>query len=296
MTLRVRAHAKINLALAVGPPDSTGPTPMHPIASWMAPIDLADDIELTRLPDGIPPIVEVQWASGEPIDWPIERDLTYRAHAALEDELNARLPVGITVTKSIPAGGGVGGGSADAAAVLRGLDALFDLRLPPDRLRAIASTLGSDIPFFIDDAVPPGSPPRPALVTGLGDQIERLPRAHADLVLLLPPFGCPTGEVYRAFDRLDPGPLRAEAVASLAHAGTIDTHALFNDLAAPAEAVRPELADLRARAREIASGPVHVSGSGSTLFIPAKFPEAARALAQRLTTDLGVQTLVTKLA
>jgi 4-diphosphocytidyl-2C-methyl-D-erythritol kinase len=76
VTLRLRAHAKINLALAVGPPDISG---MHAIASWMAPIDLADDIELTRLPDGIPPIVEVQWASGEPIDWPIERDLTYRA-------------------------------------------------------------------------------------------------------------------------------------------------------------------------------------------------------------------------
>lgn len=295
MTLRIRAHAKINLALAVAPPDADS---MHPIASWMAPIDLADDIELTRLPDGEPARITVRWASGDPVGWPLDQDLARRAHATLEADLRTRLPVRITVTKSIPAGGGVGGGSADGAAVLRGLDSVFALRLPGERLRAIASTLGSDLPFFIDDALPPADAPRPALVTGLGDRIERLPRVPGHLVLLLPPFGCPTGEVYRAFDRLPPHPphpLRVSAVATLARAGALDTHALFNDLAPAAEAVRPELADLRARASALARGPVHVSGSGSTLFIPASAEQDARDLAHRLHAELRVPTLVTRL-
>ncbi len=293
MTLRLRAHAKINLALAVAPPDPEG---MHPIASWMAPIDLADELELTRLPEGHPTTITVRWATGHPVDWPIDHDLTHRAHAALEATLDTTLPVRITVTKSIPAGGGVGGGSADAAAVLRGLNALFALDLPASRLRTIARTLGSDIPFFIDDALPPGDPPRPALVTGLGDRIERLPRITHDLVLLLPPFGCPTGEVYRAFDRLPPRPLRADAVTALARAATLDTHALFNDLTPAAEAIRPELTDLRARAATIAQSPVHLSGSGSTLFtIPAP-DQQPHDLAHRLHAGLQIPTLVTRLA
>jgi 4-diphosphocytidyl-2-C-methyl-D-erythritol kinase len=264
------AHAKINLALAVDRPLSDGPCAgMHPIASWMAPIDLADTVTVERADASS---CDITWSDGDPVEWPLERDLAARAHAAMEDEFGP-LPARITVRKSIPAGGGLGGGSTDAGAVLRALNHLFALGLGADRLRTIAATLGSDIPFFIPDDPDPASPLAPALVTGLGERIERVgvcdpahPGAAIPLLLIFPPFACPTGEVYRAFDEHPPAHFRGDDVEAIARAGVCDTTVLFNDLAAPAIAIRPDLGVLRADLRRHLGRPVHVSGSGSTLF------------------------------
>jgi len=261
------AHAKLNLALAVGPPIARGPgAGFHPIASWMVPIDLADEVRIEPLPPGSTSRVEVRWQSGSPVEWPVESDLATRAHRALE-AVAGPLPCVIRVTKSIPAGGGLGGGSSDAAAVLRGLAQAFELSPAPGALSALAHSLGSDIPFFIDEDRPPDHPPRPALVTGLGDAVERLDARTPDapVLLICPPFGCPTGEVYRTFDAA-PRPFRPEAVDRLARAPGLDPADLFNDLAEPAERVRPALAGLRRALTEGLGVPVHVSGSGSTLF------------------------------
>ena len=155
--LVLSAHAKVNLALSVGPPIADGPRAgMHPIASWMAPVELSDTIEIATLEPGSDARAEIV-GDGVQVNWLVANDLTLRAVRALENEAGRSLPVGVRVTKRIPAGGGLGGGSSDAAAVLRGLDALLGrghgLGLGHEKLRAIAATLGSDIPFFIDDAV-----------------------------------------------------------------------------------------------------------------------------------------------
>jgi 4-diphosphocytidyl-2-C-methyl-D-erythritol kinase len=197
--LRIRAHAKVNLALAVGAPIPEGKprAGMHPIASWMVAIDLADEVEIRAAERAT---FEIEWASGAPIEWEPRDDLAVRAHAEMERAVGHRLPARIRVRKHIPAGGGLGGGSADAGAVLRGLDAMFKLRLPEPELHAIASRLGSDVPFFVDPGVDVDRPPRPALVTGLGGTIERTPATSGDVTLFFPSFGCPTGAVYAAFD------------------------------------------------------------------------------------------------
>ena len=296
----LRAHAKINLALAVAPPiREPGPTEgMHPIASWMAPIGLADTVEIVRVPESAAVSGhDIAWADGSPIEWPIGSDLAVRAHRALEADTGRDLPVRITVRKSIPAGGGLGGGSADAAAVLCGLNRLYGRGLGTDRLRTIASSLGSDIPFFIPDNPNPGSPPGAALVTGLGEMIEPAPvrglvgneneergDAGIPITLVFPVFGCPTGEVYRAFDEsLDVGAaFRADRVAAMADAGLIDPSALFNDLAGPACRVRPTLAVIMERIADEVGGPVHVSGSGSTVFVFGSWADRLRAV---LTTE-----------
>jgi len=271
------ACAKVNLALAVGPPDSGG---MHPIASWMAPIDLADDITLTRLPEGAESRCEIAWAADaprpSPIDWPVESDLGVRAHRLLEEEVGRPLPVRLEVRKRIPVGGGLGGGSSDAAAVLMGVSELFELGVPEGRLAALSRRLGSDVAFFLDAEVGSG-PPRPAIVTGLGDRIERVARVPAELTLLLPPFGCPTGPVYRAYDEGGPAPLREAEVRALAaearRTGQVPWERLFNDLAEPAARAVPAFGELVGRlqlaAEKAGAGPVCVSGSGSTLFAPA---------------------------
>lgn len=269
--LEIRAFAKLNLALAVAPAEHEGPRRgWHRVCSWMHAIDLRDDVrvEVDRSLHG--PVLDVRWAddaplhTGEAVAWDVEQDLALRAARLLGEAV----PLRITVRKRIPDGGGLGGGSSDAAAVLRAGDALLGLNLGPARLREMAMGLGSDVAFFIDDAHPSlDTPPRPAVVAGFGEAIDRLPAPaeRVGVTLALPPFGCATGEVYGAFDGLCPGPLREVAVRGLAGMSP-RVAALFNDLAAAAEIVRPTLRDLRARLGRAWSCPVHVTGSGSVLF------------------------------
>lgn len=310
-TLTLPAHAKINLALSVGP--AAPPKGYHPIASWFAAISLHDTVTLTRLDEGSPSLHVIRWATSAdgapaprptPIDWPIEKDLAVRAHRLLESHIGRALPVHLELIKRTPVGGGLGGGSSDAASTLVGLNRLFALRLAPGELARLSTALGSDIAFFIDedatrtaavdpassDDPAPASAPRPALVTGFGERIERT-RAPliTDLLLLLPPFGSPTGPVYAAFDALPPRTLNEQRVRALVDgclpigSGRLDPALLFNDLAAPACAVEPRLGDLLARLRPLWPHVVHVTGSGSTMFVipDPKTPIALADLAAR---------------
>jgi 4-diphosphocytidyl-2-C-methyl-D-erythritol kinase len=163
--------------------------------------------------------------------------------------------------KRIPVGGGLGGGSSDAAAMLRGVRELHGLAVSDGELAEIARGLGSDVPFLVRG----GS----AIVEGLGERLEhheRLPDVHA--VLAFPAAACPTGPVYGKFDLLRPdASLQAARVRALASAVTLAHDAPFNDLAEPAIAVTPSLADEIAEIAGLSGRRVHVSGSGSTLFV-----------------------------
>jgi 4-diphosphocytidyl-2-C-methyl-D-erythritol kinase len=265
-----RAHAKINLALSVGPPIQGGlHAGYHPIASWFSCIDAWDDVRLARR-DEPSSVYEIAWASDAPrptpIDWPLEKDLAVRAHRLMEEAGGRALPVSLRIEKRIPVGGGLGGGSSDAAAALLGVNTLFDLQWPLERLRSLSVKLGSDVAFFLDDAVTP----RAARVSGLGDRIERVRSLAWPVLVIFPAFGCPTGPVYKAYDR-NPVPLRENDVSHLVRQslerGAIDSRSLFNDLAEPACIVQPQLRDLIAGLSGHAQRPVHVTGSGSTLFV-----------------------------
>ncbi len=269
MRVTGRAYAKLNLALSVGPPlpASHAKAGMHPIASWMHSIDLWDDVEVETLAAG-PSRLEILWAADaprpSPIDWPPEKDLGARAHRLLEGEAGRELPASIRMTKRVPVGGGLGGGSSDAAAVLLGVNRAFGLGLSLPRLAELSRGLGSDVAYFLDEQ----SPARPAIVTGLGDRVERTARAAGWAVLVIPAFGCATGAVYRAFDGLGAQRLRDAEVRSLA-AGPIDAGRLFNDLTGAAAMVQPGLGPLLERVERASGRPVCISGSGSTLFVTA---------------------------
>lgn len=268
------AHAKINLALAVAPPRAGDG--LHPICSWFAPITLADDVSVERLEAGATPRYTIEWAPDAPrptpIDWPIEKDLAVRAHRLLEAEVGRSLPIALRVSKRIPTGGGLGGGSSDAASTLRAVVDAFELSIAPARLAAIALTLGSDVPYFLLD------PPSAAVVEGVGERIAPAPAPRGDLVLIFPPFGCATGPVYRAFDALPPGPFRAEEVRSMALSADPRGATLFNDLLPAARRVEPALAEIIREAERAAAAPIHMTGSGSTLFaFFERAPQADRA-------------------
>ena len=214
------------------------------------------------------------------IDWSIRDDLAVRAHLALEEHVGRPLPVQMKLDKRIPVGGGLGGGSSNAAAMLRAVDTLHGLKMSDQALTDIASTLGSDVPFFLHG----GS----ALVEGTGASIQphgTCPKFHA--VLVFPKISCPTGAVYRAFDESSSVPFRCEQVESMV-SPTPDAQAFFNDLAAPAMSVAPELAEVHDRVAAVAEVPIHVSGSGSTLFIPCSDALHAGALAAAVHEQLDL--------
>jgi len=274
-----RAYAKLNLALSVGAPIDAPQSPRHgyhPICSYMHAIDLCDEVVIERLEDGESSAFEIGWAeddgSTRPVEWAIEQDLVFRAHAALQRTTRRSLPSAVKVTKSIPAGGGLGGGSSDAACVLMGLDRVFGLGLGISALRDIAMTLGSDIAYFIDEH----TPARPAIVSGFGESIERVDTKHVgcEVTLVLPRFGCSTGGVYQAFDRLGPDAVDVPAVRRVVDSDTLVDAMLINDLTPAACIVEPRLGALIERIRKSIGRGVHVTGSGSTCFVLGRVDRA----------------------
>lgn len=279
-TVSVAAQAKVNLALAVGPPRAGDG--FHPISSWMARISLADELLVTRLEDDRLSRYAILWHKDaprtSPIDWSITKDLTVRGHQLLEREVGRSLPVQMKLEKRVPVGGGLGGGSADAAAMMLAVRELFELDVSDQRLMELSKELGSDVAYFLGEGA--------ALVEGVGDSVERTPDVRGDLVLVLPEFGCPTGPVYKTFDAMNPGELRYEPVRAMAHSGTIMAGALFNDLFEPAKRVAPGLTEIIERVGAITGKLVHMSGSGSTLFVVADGAEEAEEMARRVGAEV----------
>jgi 4-diphosphocytidyl-2-C-methyl-D-erythritol kinase len=201
----------------------------------------------------------------QPIDWPIERDLAVRAHRALERYVGRPLPVRLTLEKRIPAGAGLGGGSADAAGTLHAINEAYGLDLPKPTRHALAATLGSDVAFALQAIA--GSPH--AIASGFGESLRVVhPRWNrCEATLLLPPFGCPTAEVYRAFDEVSKSTINDRGLPqSVAQAEILADDLLFNDLTDAAMRVQPQLREVFEAVRPLGKVP-HLTGSGSAVFM-----------------------------
>ncbi|MEM8758487.1 MAG: hypothetical protein AAGF47_11995 [Planctomycetota bacterium] len=201
-----QAYAKLNLALSVGPPIAEGlpGAGLHPIASWMVPIALTDAVTVEPRADGSGIELHRSWADEAPLPrpmrWGDEQDLAVRALRRLGAAAGRELGARVVVEKRIPFGGGLGGGSSDAAVCLLAANAAFGLGRSVADLAELGAMLGSDVPFFLDEPLlDRDGPPRAALVTGTGDRVERIETRPAPLLLILPPFGCATAEVFDAF-------------------------------------------------------------------------------------------------
>ena len=281
------APAKVNLALSVGSPDASG---MHPISSLMATCAFGDDLEVRRLlPDRFSRY-SIDWHPDArrrtDIDWPILKDLAVRAHLLLESRLDRKFPVQLRLQKRIPVGGGLGGGSSNGAAMLRALDALFELNLRVEFLESLARELGSDVPFLVRGGH--------AIVEGTGESLEHVEGSETHLVLAFPEIQCPTGLVYRAFDTLRPNAaLAPQRVRALA-ADRVRPQSPFNDLADAAYSVAPALIDVSRKIEGIAELPVHVSGSGSTLFVVCDSDIHAEILAGAIEMRAGIPAVATR--
>jgi 4-diphosphocytidyl-2-C-methyl-D-erythritol kinase len=225
----VLAHAKLTVSLRVLGTRSDG---YHLIDAEMVTLDLADELVFAE-GDGL----EVVGGAGLPVVAD-DDNLVRRALRAVGRTAH------VTLTKRIPAGGGLGGGSADAAAVLRwaGVDDL-----------ALAASLGADVPFCLRGGR--------ARVTGIGEVLDPLPPVERTFTLLTPPFGVSTPAVYRAWDELG-GP-------------TADGP---NDLEPAALVVEPRLAAWRDRLGDATGQTPVLAGSGSTWFVEGAFPGEDRVV------------------
>ena len=226
----VVAPAKLTLSLRITGVRDDG---YHLIDAEMVSLDLADELEFDPDGDGL----DVVGATGLPV--PADDDNLVRRALRIVGRT-----AHVTLTKRIPAGAGLGGGSADAAAVLRwaGCDDA-----------ATAATLGADVPFCLIGGR--------ARVGGIGEVVEPLPFEARTLTLLTPPFGVATPAVYRAWDELG-GPSATGP----------------NDLEPAAMVVEPRLAAWRDRLGDATGRTPVLAGSGSTWFVDGAFPGEDRVV------------------
>ena len=281
--VRVRASAKINLHLGVGAPRPDG---FHELHTVYQAISLHDELTVTTADDWT---IETRTASYvDPAALPATGDNIVTTAARL---LAARhgIPVSgrVEVAKSIPVAGGLAGGSADGAAALVALDALWDLHTPRGELLELAGHLGSDVPF----AVLGGT----GLGTGHGELVEPVPDpGHWSWVVVPSREGMSTPAVYRHFDELVvPGAAATppSADALLAALTTRDPEALaptlHNDLQEPAFDLRPDLGALVAAGEKAGALRGLVSGSGPTCVFLCRDDDHAAAVADALRPAYG---------
>jgi 4-diphosphocytidyl-2-C-methyl-D-erythritol kinase len=262
-SLTIGAPAKVNLFLGVG---SMRPDGYHAVQTVLHTLAFGDTVTLT-------PSDELTLTCDVDLGIPASSNLAYRAAQAFSAAFGLDVLLDIGLSKRIPAGAGLGGGSSDAAAVLAGLAHWASLPFDEARLLEVAASLGADVPFLIEGGA--------ALMDGRGDHfVRRFKPIVAPVVLVRPPIPVPTAEAYRAFDAA-PQPvgdlrpvtdsLRAEDVPSLA-AG------LANNMLVASSALVPEIAEalefLRADGAVLGAT---MAGSGSAVFaICASVAEAAR--------------------
>jgi 4-diphosphocytidyl-2-C-methyl-D-erythritol kinase len=242
------APAKLNLCLYVGPTREDG---LHEICSLFEPLELADRLQLSA--------AAADEVLCEGIEGP---DLTAKALAALRENGWDAPPLRIEVTKRVPVAAGLGGGSADAAAVLR------LARGEVEGLRSIAAEIGADVPSQLQ--------PRPCLVAGAGEVIEPAPPPAEHGVVLIPQAeGLATADVYAEADRL--GITRGESELEVIRRRLRDAvdeggspigyrEHLVNDLQPAAISLRPQIEDALAALADAGAAHAMVTGSGPTAF------------------------------
>lgn len=270
------APAKLNLFLDV---KGLRPDGYHELETLFVALEFGDDLEVVTGPeDGVRLVLE---GGGEAPDGP--ENLVVRAAHAWRAAVGARCPwrgVRLRLLKRIPVGGGLGGGSSDAAATLRALQdqAPAQARLAPEELAAVARGLGADVPFFLGGGA--------AVGRGRGDLIEPLVGAPpVDVVLITPPWGHETAKVFRHVgQRLRPPAPDglATAVAALRSGRPERIRAAHeNALALAAMRAYPAFTRFASEVERALNRPPCLSGSGSTLYdVPD--PGEAEAVARRV--------------
>ncbi|MBF4462811.1 MULTISPECIES: 4-(cytidine 5'-diphospho)-2-C-methyl-D-erythritol kinase [unclassified Rathayibacter] len=276
--VHARAPGKINLFLKVGAVRDDG---YHELATAFQSLSLYEDVHASEAPDFSVEFSGSIDTSGLPLDG---SNLAIRAARALARATGHRGGVHLEIEKNVPIAGGMGGGSADAAATLLACDALWGTACTREQLLGIASSLGADVPFSFTGGT--------AIGVGRGDELSpALAKGRFEWVLVLSEEGLSTPEVYRELDRhrerhlhdfspiaatpsIDPNVLQALRAGD---AGLL-AESMYNDLQAPALHLQPGLARILEHGEQSGALGGIVSGSGPTVAFLAADADAALEL------------------
>ena len=272
--MTIAAYAKVNFTLEVL---GVRPDGYHDLRSVVVPMSLADEVVLEPAED-----VTLALRSLESLK--AEDNLAVRAARLLQRVSGRKDGVSITLAKRIPVGGGLGGGSADAAAVLNGLNEMWGVGIPRKELAVLGAEIGSDVPALVLGGT--------VLMEGRGERVSPI-AFHSSpftfhLVLANPGTFCSTPEIFKAFNeplRNRPEILYNMRLAMQAGDSAAVARALQNDLAATAMRLHPEIEVARRRLEEAGCLGAAMSGSGATVFGIARDATEAGRIARELETE-----------
>jgi 4-diphosphocytidyl-2-C-methyl-D-erythritol kinase len=289
MIVRTVAPAKINWTLEVL---GKRPDGYHEIKSVMQTIDLCDEVEVSKEPgsrneergSSVKAGSAALVVDGEGHE-ATEQDLTLRAVRALEEATGRKLPVSIGLIKRIPLAAGLGGGSSDAAAVLRAMDRLYELGLSRERLAEIGATVGSDVPFFAYGGT--------ALSEGRGERVTALPDVRLAWLLILDPRFLVQEKTKRLYEALNSGNWSAGALSSalaerLNSNISVGCGGITNAFERPALEIFPGLRKHRDAMRDAGAPAVFLAGAGPALCSVFDSRRAASAVGDRIAADARV--------
>ncbi|MDR3091228.1 MAG: 4-(cytidine 5'-diphospho)-2-C-methyl-D-erythritol kinase [Clostridiales bacterium] len=280
--IHLRPRAKINLTLEITGRRADG---YHEISTVMQTLRLRDDLFISKTPRK-----EIYLAT-ENLTLPPEENLVHKAARLLEPLYREKFSGGISMrlVKRIPSEAGLGGGSSDAAAALRGLNRLFELGLAPAELERLGAGLGADVPFFIRGGT--------RLARGIGEILTPLPPCPPLWVVLAkPPFAVLTAWAYGKLDETGDfgAPAEFDFTGDTLNLREIARKAQ-NFLQAPVAARHPEIVEIAAFLRRRGALLAMMSGSGSCVFGLFENPNKARAAKDALPRRFGgVWAAVTK--
>jgi 4-diphosphocytidyl-2-C-methyl-D-erythritol kinase len=280
MPLEKKSPCKVNLLLNILGRRADG---FHELETVMQPVNLCDEMTFERAGSGL----RLTCSNPElPTD---SKNLVHRAATSFLAAAEISDGVRIHLQKNLPLAGGIGGGSANAAVTFTALNELFGLPLSPEKLHALAATLGSDVPFFLHD--------QPALATGRGEKVkllENFPALNGKAFFLAHPgFGISTPWSYQSLARF-PEAMHGRAGRAAELISKLQMHDLsaaasgfYNSLETPAFDKFPVLELYQEFLQENGAEVALMSGSGSTTFAIAKNLAAAESLAEKFKSQFG---------
>ncbi len=272
MSLALCGYAKINLTLEALAKRADG---YHEIATVLQTVSLADTLtfELGQALDLSCNVPSLRSAD----------NLVLKAATLLREETGCPKGASIRLTKEIPVAAGLGSGATDAATTLIGLNRLWELNLPPQRLVELAANLGSDVPFFLCGGT--------VLAKGRGEKVIPLPPApELWMVLLTPAIEPVAGKTAQLYSQLNTshftsGEFTERLVAHLHEGQSINASLLFNVFEQVAFDFFPKLFDYRSRFLRAGATSVHLAGAGSTLFALVPGEAQGKAILSNLEAD-----------
>lgn len=279
-SVSLKARAKINLTLDVTGVRDDG---YHLVEMIMQTISLCDTVQMRKeVKKGIWLKCNVKWL---PCD---EGNIAYRAAAKMMDKFNIQEGVSISITKKIPIAAGLAGGSTDCAAVLKGMNILFELGLSENELMEIGAELGSDVPFCIMEGT--------AIAEGVGERVTRIsPCPEMDMVLVKLPVSVSTPTVYKRLDAVDIT-YHPDTRAMLESIENRDVKAISSALSNVLELVtikmHPRIDEIKAALVEKGAIGAVMSGSGPSVFGIFKDKQAACLAADEIREMFNIKDVI----